>query len=87
MTKRITTQRDGDDHFKVRVVIQGAAILHLASATEPRRWDDGEWTADWLNDPEKGDSIGFIDWHTVAAVTWRWTGVSEDLRRESLAAP
>ncbi len=85
MTRRITTQRSEDDHYKVRVVIAGAAVLHLASATEPRLDDESDvWHADWLSDPEKGDTVGLIDWSAVSAVTWRWTGVS-DLERLSEA--
>ena len=77
MTRRITTQRPEDDHYKVRVVISGAAVLHLASATEPLCDEQGQWHAEWLADSEKGDTVGFIDWSAVSAVTWRWTGVSE----------
>lgn len=30
--------------------------------------------AEWIDDPDLGDSIGWIDWDHVAAVTWRYSG-------------
>ena len=27
--------------------------------------------ADWITHPGYGDTIGFIDWPSVAALTWR----------------
>ncbi len=66
-----------DPHFKVRVVIPGA-ILHLASRNEPRliRQPGGRLDhvdADWIADHPYGDTLGFIDWSEVSAITWRWT--------------
>jgi hypothetical protein len=29
--------------------------------------------ADWIDDPDYGDTIGRIDWESVLAVTWRWS--------------
>jgi len=76
MTKRITTDDADSHHWKVRVVFPGA-IVHLASSTKPEveHLDDGGryvW-ADWLDDPECGDSVGWIDWSQAIAVTWRHT--------------
>lgn len=77
MTRRRRATEDGlDPHWKVRVVIPNA-LLHLAARDEPI-WvvdDNGrrELVADWISDPEYGDTIGFIDWSAVTAVTWRWS--------------
>jgi hypothetical protein len=66
----------GKEHFKVRVVLPNA-LLHLASASEPSlnygaedRIDDV--TADWLDDPDLGDSLGFIHWPSITGITWRY---------------
>lgn len=75
MTARKTTSTDGAAFYRVRVVIPGA-LLHLASATEPAVGTlDGRRhvEADWLEDPEAGDTVGFINWDEVAAVTWRYS--------------
>ena len=79
MTKRIQGPK-GREHYKVRIVLHGA-IIHLASSDEPSLvfdpWQTGALKAveaDWLNDPELGDALGWIDWPAVRAVTWRWTG-------------
>jgi hypothetical protein len=72
MTKQIVASEVGlDSHYKVRVVLPGA-ILHLASKDEPRKNHDG-WDAAWIDDHRYGDTIGFIDWGAVVAVTWRWS--------------
>lgn len=79
MSKRITT--DAGHYYKVRVALPGA-LIHLASSTEPKVHCDaytGSITrvqGDWLEDPDKGDTLGYIDWPNVAAVTWRWTGTA-----------
>ena len=75
MTKPITN--NATPYYKVRVVLPGA-ILHLASRDEPHLVratvsTEGKWSADWLSDPDKGDTIGFIDWPSVVAITWRWS--------------
>jgi hypothetical protein len=81
MPNRRRTSEPGDEHYLVRVTISGA-LLHLASRTMPvvhvlaGRVTNVE--ADWLTDPEKGDTVGFIDWSAVVAVTWRWTGTVDD---------
>ena len=71
VTKPIRADEHGlRPHFKVRVVLPNA-LLHLASWTEPVLRDVGEVAADWISDPEYGDTIGFIQWDKVVAVTWR----------------
>jgi hypothetical protein len=76
MTKRIIASELGlDPHYKVRVVLPGVC-LHLASKDEPkirRHYDGGggHWDADWIDDPRYGDTVGFIDWASVVAITWR----------------
>jgi hypothetical protein len=77
MTKPISASEQGlKPHYKVRVVLPGA-ILHLASWKPPRRDRDFDyrWQAgtDWIDDPLYGDTIGFIDWPSVVAITWRWS--------------
>jgi hypothetical protein len=65
-----------EPHWKVRVAVPGA-LLHLASRTEPvPQWAAsrlGGVEADWVTGPEYGDTIGFIDWKSVTAITWRWS--------------
>jgi len=72
MTKPVSATANGlQPHYKIRIAIPGA-LIHTASHTEPT-WANGELTADWINDHRYGDTLGHIDWSTVAAVTWRWT--------------
>lgn len=86
MTKPIKASEPGlEPHYKVRVVLPGV-LLHLASWDEPRveRNPFGVqlseapiayavgWVADWIDDPDYGDTIGAIDWSKVSAVTWRY---------------
>ena len=55
--------------------MRGAGVLYLASADEPRCLFTTEGltvNADWLVDV--GDTVGFIEWDQVAALTWRWSG-------------
>lgn len=63
-----------EPYWKLRVVMPGA-ILHLASWDEPRleRDDDGRIVgvhADLIADG-RADTLGYIDWTAVKAVTWR----------------
>lgn len=65
-------------YYRVRVTI-GGQVVHLASSSEPKvkldaRDHDVEWVAaDWIELPEYGDTIGYIDWPKVSAITWRRT--------------
>jgi hypothetical protein len=73
VTKQIIASELGlEPHYKVRVVFPGGAILHLAARNEPTQTPDG-WHADWIDDHRYGDTIGFIEWRHVSAVTWRWS--------------
>jgi hypothetical protein len=65
------TDRGLQPHFKVRVVLPGA-LLHLASWSAPVRQADGTVSAEWIDDPEYGDTLGFITWDRVLALTWRF---------------
>lgn len=81
MTRRATT--DSDHYWKVRVVLPNA-VLHLACDTEPViTWTDPlteeqieNVDAKWIDDPDKGDTFGFIHWPAVTGITWRWSGKS-----------
>ena len=57
-------------HYKVRIVLPGA-ILHFASYDEPK-WIDGTIHANWLFDPEYGDTLLHINWNSVIAASYRW---------------
>lgn len=64
-------------HFEVRLVLVGA-IVHLASRTEPVPMLDDAGrlvgvTTDTITDPAYGDTLGYIDWSAVTAVSWRWS--------------
>jgi hypothetical protein len=74
MTKPKQASESGlSPHYKVRVVLPGA-LLHVASWTEPEIRPDVQTAvrADWIADPAYGDTIGFIDWTKVLAITWRY---------------
>lgn len=64
----------GFDCWKVRVVVSGAR-LHVLSRTEPRVHSNGDSITgvDWepVEATEHGDSVGFIRWRDVSAITWR----------------
>ena len=77
MTRRQRASEQGlEPHFKVRLVLPGA-LIHLASQTEPRWGVDGDGQrvllADWIEDPDYGDTIISIDWSAVVAATARWS--------------
>jgi hypothetical protein len=68
---------NGNHYWSVRVVINNG-LIYLASRTEPRLSFDNNRkiigvSADWLSDPFWGDTLGYINWRAVDAVTWRWT--------------
>lgn len=76
MTRRQITTNPDQHHWKVRVCIPGS-VIHLASWNHPEVIDTGTTRtviAEWIDDPDLGDSIGWIDWDHVAAVTWRYSG-------------
>jgi hypothetical protein len=54
----------GRPNWRVRVSFNGS-IIHLTSFTEP------VGRVGNVNTPESGDTVGFIDWPAVVAVTWR----------------
>lgn len=65
-----------DEHWKVRIVMRSAGVLHFASSSEPQLVEDsydGTRSARWdpIGHPAYGDTLGFINWHDVAAVSWR----------------
>ena len=55
--------------------------MYLASETEPVVLYEGVRVAgvlaDWMTDPDKGDTLGFVDPAEITGVTWRWTGDGE----------
>lgn len=63
-------------HWKVRINIARCGVTHLISRTEPKAlWEDGHISGVDMNlitGTEYGDTIGYIDWREVVAVTWRW---------------
>ena len=69
---KTATERGLEPHWKVRVVLHGA-MLYLASWSEPRREVGiSGIKAEWIKEHEYGDTIGYIDWDAVVAVTWRF---------------
>ena len=45
---------------------------------EPTRdHPDGHWCAEWIRHPDYGDTVGWIDWTKLVAITWRWSGDAE----------
>lgn len=78
MTAALKATRLGlQPHYKVRVVLSGA-IVHLATATEPDPVLDADGSLltvrlDEIDDPAYGDTLGYIDWRAVSAVSWRWS--------------
>jgi hypothetical protein len=70
-----TAAGDGQPLWKVRVCLPGS-MLHLVSQTEPvihmHCGRIADISASWVTDTaDAGDTIGFIDWPAVVAVTWR----------------
>jgi hypothetical protein len=65
--------------FKVRIFLPGA-VIHVLTASEPQIIRDEQDRIisahlDIIPNTEHGDSIGFIDWSAVIAVSWRQTNV------------
>jgi hypothetical protein len=77
MAKAAKTENTGPAVWRVRVCLPGS-IIHLTSLTEPAvHMRDGRISDVSMelvtSAPESGDTIGFIDWPVVVALTWRST--------------
>lgn len=67
-------------HWKVRIAMRGGHAIHVLSATKPgvRTIIEGEAVIidnvmmEPIENTEHGDTLGFIDWREVAAVSWRF---------------
>jgi len=63
-------------HWKVRICLRHAAILHVLCETEPIvREENGviqNVEIEYITGTEHGDTIGFIDWREVGAISWRF---------------
>lgn len=62
-----------DPHWKIRIVV-GGSLLHFASHTEPQLlngYPPPGIDADWIEEPLYGDTLAYIDWPAVNAITWR----------------
>ncbi|HEV2033380.1 MAG TPA: hypothetical protein VGU71_04155 [Candidatus Dormibacteraeota bacterium] len=73
-----TRELTDPNFYKVRLVLAGGVVLHLISRREPSVTvaADGHVEgvdADWVVGPDvdAGDTIGYVDWPRVIAVTWR----------------
>jgi hypothetical protein len=69
------TEDHGPALWRVRVCLPGS-IIHLTSLTEPvihmRDGRIGDVRMELVTTaPDSGDTIGFIDWSVVIALTWR----------------
>ncbi|HEY8865019.1 MAG TPA: hypothetical protein VIO37_12775 [Candidatus Dormibacteraeota bacterium] len=74
----MTTRQLSDPTLvKVRVIFAGGAILHLVARDEPEvvrvKSHIDFVKADWVGgaDVDAGDTLGYVDWAQVVAVTWR----------------
>jgi hypothetical protein len=75
VTKAKKAAEPGVEGYRVRIVMH-AALLHVLSATEPvvtvsasGQVTTVSWTA--IEGTEHGDTIGFIRWSEVTAISWR----------------
>jgi hypothetical protein len=61
--------------WKVRVCMRGGTILHLLSKVEPvvthANGEVKDVVMECITETEHGDTVGFIDWREVGAITWR----------------
>lgn len=68
--------------WKVRIYFRGAGMLHVLSKSVPVCfYTDGKLSDVGMvviDDTEHGDSIGYIDWSAVAAVTWRYAPLASE---------
>ena len=79
-TKRTNGVADLLDHWKVWIWIRGSGVIHVLSRTEPvikyrfyKAYDEMiGMEMDVITGTEHGDTIGFIDWSEVGAVSWRF---------------
>ena len=76
-TKKPLAEKTLPDHWKIRIFIRGAGLIHVASRTEPNvmRGVDGRLLgieADYLPDPSATDKVAEIDWNEVSAISWRF---------------
>ena len=55
--------------WRVRVVV-ARTVLHFVSRTEPVQLEDGTFEFDLM--PAYGDTLGWIDWSQVSAISWRY---------------
>lgn len=62
--------------WKVRVVMRGGGLLHLLSKDEPVvHCEDGVLVRadmELICGTEHGDTIGYINWREVGALSWRF---------------
>jgi hypothetical protein len=62
--------------WKVRICMRGGPLIHLLSKTEPVVLvQDGRIemiVMDLITGTEHGDTLGFIDWSEIKAVSWRF---------------
>jgi hypothetical protein len=61
--------------WKVRIWLRGAGVIHVLSCTKPvvesRNGIVLDVQLSIIEDTEHGDSIDFIDWREVSAITYR----------------
>lgn len=67
--------------WKVRVCMRGGTVLHLVSKTEPSVISENNVvlssSMDLITETSHGDTVGFIDWREVSAITWRFAAADE----------
>lgn len=75
MAKAKKAAEPGIEGYRVRISL-GGALLHVLSATEPvlTRSVTGDvadvaWTL--IEGTEHGDTVGYVRWSEVTAITWR----------------
>lgn len=70
----------GQEYYKVQISLHGGATW-VASRIQPKvLLRDGSLEgveAEWLDDPDAGATLGWIDWRAVTAITWRWSGTGK----------
>jgi hypothetical protein len=75
-TQNIANDTNLPPYWKVRIWIKGSGTLHVLSRTEPIVESENEAIRsvklDYISGTEHGDTVGFIDWREVGAITWRF---------------